>query len=206
MNKNQLKFSNKIQLPTLYGDMNFIYSSLNEREAIIIFKDLDLKKSSILIRIHSSCVFSESFKTIDCDCSSQLSAALKIIFVESGLLIYLFDEGRGAGLFNKFEAIRLQQDKNINTAEAFMKLGLKPDEREFDLAIEIIKSLIGNEIDIELLTNNPHKTKKLIESGLRIVKTRPIIEISNEKIRQYLLEKKEVLGHIIDIDEKNFNY
>lgn len=201
MNNTHLTLSSKIQLQTEYGDLNFIHASLNNKEALVVFKKYDINQDALLVRIQSSCVFSETFHTIDCDCASQLASSLKLISEENGLVIYIYDEGRGAGLFNKIEAIKLQQDKSINTVQAFNELGLKADERAFEIAIEIMKTLVAPETEIELLTNNPYKSERLIENGIKVTKIRPIIEIGNEITRQYLLEKKEVLGHLIDIDE-----
>ncbi len=201
MSDSQLTFSDTIQQLTEYGNLHFMYASFKNKEALIVYKDFDANQSSLLLRIHSSCVFSETFHAIVCDCAAQLATALKLIASENGLVIYVYDEGRGAGLLNKVQAIRLQQDESIDTAQAFKRLGLNADERSFDIAIEIIKKLVAPETEIELLTNSPYKTKKLTENGVKVTKVRPLIEISNDMVRQYLLEKKAALGHVIEIDE-----
>src|SRR5580698_7583519 len=127
-----LEIGHGISLETENGIFSFRYASLNSREALIVANILE-GENKIKVRIHSSCVFSESFHTIDCDCSDQLNDAIKSIGKEKGVIIYLFEEGRGVGLKKKIEAIRIQKELGLNTAEAFERLGFKSDERSFEL-------------------------------------------------------------------------
>jgi len=199
MKQSDFEIGQGVSLETADGLFLFRYASLNSREALIVSNNLDAE-NKIKVRIHSSCVFSESFHTIDCDCSDQLNDAIKSIGKEKGVIIYLFDEGRGIGLKKKLEAIRIQKELELNTAEAFEKLGFKSDERSFELAIAILKSLYS-EKEIELITNNPLKVDKLKEAGIKISSIVKSVHTKNATVKQYLLEKKTFLGHIIELND-----
>lgn len=197
MKATNFEVGQEISLETEYGLFSFRYASLNSREALIVSNNPD-KENKINVRIQSSCVFSETFHALSCDCSDQLIDSIKLIGKEKGVIIYLFDEGRGVGLKKKIEAIRIQNELGLNTAEAFEKLGFKSDERNFELAISILKNLYSGR-EIELITNNPLKVEKLRESGINISTIVYSVHSKNETIKNYLLEKKNVLGHIIEL-------
>ena len=194
--KDTLKFGNKLEIETIYGELVVQWAGLSNKEALIVSSKINLNKVQ-RVRIQSSCVFSESLHSIDCDCADQLSGALLNIGKKGGILIYLFDEGRGIGLKNKIEAIIIQKSLNASTADAFSKLGFEKDERKFDLAIHILKELFHNQ-DIDLITNNPLKVELLRSKGIKVRRRIKSIFVKNEKVKTYLLEKVDVLDHIIE--------
>jgi len=151
----------------------------------------------ILVRVQSSCVFSESFHSHDCDCALQLSTAAKLISLGEGLIIYQYDEGRGMGLESKFKAIRLQQLHGIDSKAACRALSIDVDSRSYAGVADVVGFLAGDR-PIVLLSNNPAKERSLREQGLRIfARHRLLCTTNNPLIVEYLNEKRRTFGHDI---------
>jgi len=185
------------KLPTEYGDFDLIiYKDLiNEKEHVVLKKGNLEKAKSVLVRVHSECMTGDLFKSLRCDCNSQLIESLELIQKsKAGALVYLRHEGRGIGLANKIKAYNLQ-DQGYDTVEANKILGFGDDLREYGIGAQILVDLgIKN---IELLTNNPKKVIGLEGFGLKINK-RSSLEISpNKRNHKYLKTKKEKMGHIL---------
>ncbi len=151
------------------------------------------RNQPILVRIHSECLTGDVLGSLRCDCGSQLERALeRIEAAGSGIVIYLRDqEGRGIGLSEKIRAYELQ-DQGLDTVEANLALGHEIDERDFDDAVDILKSLGATKVT--LLTNNPVKLQSLIAAGIDATSLTLQGEINafNEK---YIETKRERLGH-----------
>lgn len=163
----------------------------------------DVTSGVPMLRLHSSCLFSESFHSNECDCALQLSKALQLIQEKSpGLVIYLFEEGRGAGLEKKMEAINLEKEREIDTAEAFKVLGLPADPRDYRNALAILEEL-GVSRQVSLITNNPNKKEVLEDNGFEVVKIEKLKLELNYATKKYLEMKKKVLGHsLIDLENE----
>ncbi|GHU47857.1 riboflavin biosynthesis protein RibBA [Spirochaetia bacterium] len=158
--------------------------------AIVSAKAFD--PANALVRVHSECFTGEVLKSSRCDCEAQLAQSLRQIATEGGVVIYLRQEGRGIGLTEKIRAYNLQ-DLGYDTAEANIKLGHQPDERDYTIAAAILRDL-GIE-GIRLMTNNPAKETALKTEGIRI-NERVAIEIKPGEInRKYLTTKKVRFGH-----------
>src|ERR1700720_4647360 len=115
----------------------------------------DVHSTPPLVRIHSQCLTGDVFGSLRCDCRLQLELALGAIAAEgAGILLYEQQEGRGIGLMAKLKAYQLQ-DHGMDTVEANVALGFKPDCREFELPAEVLKQL-GVQ-SVRLITNNPEK-------------------------------------------------
>lgn len=192
-----LEITEPIIIPSQFGDLTIRHIGQLDIEGIAITNQ-DKFPDIVPIRVHSSCLFSESLRSVNCDCADQLHESIRIILSEGGLIVYLYDEGRGAGLKAKVEAIKLQETRGFNTAAAYTTMGLEPDVREYAIAAEAINRVLGTGREIELLTNNPQKLSGLKKSGLNIVRRRPIVCIRNEVVGKYLKEKAQVLGHLLD--------
>ena len=80
------------------------------------------------------------------------------------MVIYLRQEGRGIGLFNKVNAYSLQ-DLGHDTMRANELLGFKQDYRKYEIVDEILKYF--NIKKIKLMTNNPLKLNSLKEYKLK---------------------------------------
>ncbi len=185
------------ELPTKWGNF-IIYAYAQNREEqqphiALIHKDVD-KKQSVAVRIHSECITGDLFGSRRCDCGEQFEQSMKIIGENKGLMIYLRQEGRGIGLINKLDAYNLQ-DKGMDTFEANVHLGFEPDERDFQIAIEILNDLNINEID--LITNNPDKIAAIDRSDIRLVRRIPVIIPSKSENERYLKVKQDVMGHLL---------
>lgn len=185
--------SSTINLTTKYGVLLAKYVEFNGKMGVVV-KATRLNTKLIPVRVQSSCLFSESLGAIDCDCAAQLDTALQIISKEGGVLLYIYEEGRGAGLQNKIEAIALQCREKIDTASAFAKLGLPRDLRNYEFAAQVLAQELKNR-EISLLTNNPNKVDMLERNGLKIQMRRSLICADSSLVRTYLFEKANVLGH-----------
>lgn len=181
------------KLPTIYGDFTVIAYKDESGEHLALLKGTIAK--NILVRIHSQCVTGDALASLRCDCGEQLDQSLSMITKEGGILLYLQQEGRGIGLFNKIAAYH-HQDRGLDTVEANQKLGFKDDAREYSIAADILKDL---EItSITLLTNNPQKVRGLEKAGICVSQRLPLLVAPNNSNAKYLLTKKKKLGHQLD--------
>jgi GTP cyclohydrolase II len=154
---------------------------------------------TLLLRIQSSCLFSEALNTLDCDCALQLEESMRRVAERGGVVIYLYEEGRGAGLKSKIEGIRLQQALGITSKQAYQRLGIKADGREsYEFLAPLLTQLCGPDHHWILLTNNPHKEDLMRKTALNITKTESLVcGLDSERRRAYLTEKATELGHHI---------
>ena len=189
-----MKISQIASLPTKYGEFKIQSFKEDEKEHLVIFTE---KLPEIpLVRIHSECLTGDALGSLKCDCGEQLEFALREINKKGGMVIYLRQEGRGIGLFNKVNAYALQ-DKGFDTVEANHQLGFEADLRDFSIVEEILKHF--NIKKIMLLTNNPKKEFAFKE--IKVEKRIPIIIKPNPFNKDYLKTKKEKLGHKIEWDK-----
>ena len=152
----------------------------------------------VLVRVHSECLTGDIFGSLRCDCGAQLHRAMEMIDREqSGVLLYIRQEGRGIGLVNKIRAYALQ-DQGLDTVEANEELGFKPDLRNYGIGAQILVDIGVRKM--RLLTNNPKKMVGLDGYGLSIVEQVPIEVPANEHNKCYLECKKLKMGHLLNID------
>lgn len=202
-------FLDKIILETVYGNFKaYIYLDLITKGNIIalVWDSIDPSKESVLYtRIHSSCVTSETLRSMDCDCVSQLHGALEFMASKSnGILFYLIQEGRGCGYVGKARACMMTQyDDQIDTFEAYNLLGMKKDYREYR-NIKDICHMLNITAEFILLTNNPDKIKGLEDVGIKIKSTQSI-EIKPTMFNQAYLISKEKSGHLLYETKKKLN-
>ncbi|QLK88006.1 GTP cyclohydrolase II [Arsenophonus endosymbiont of Aphis craccivora] len=198
----QLKRIAEAKLPTPFGEFLLVgfEEIVNGNNHIsLIYGDITNGKP-VLSRIHSECLTGDALFSLRCDCGFQLEAALKQIAEEgSGVLLYHRQEGRNIGLLNKIRAYALQ-DQGLDTVEANLKLGFKPDERDFTVCADMYKLLAINEV--RLLTNNPKKLEIMKEAGINVVERVPLIVGRNPKNSDYLNVKASKLGHILSDNAK----
>ncbi|MDA7847914.1 GTP cyclohydrolase II [Sulfurospirillum sp.] len=186
----RINISNIAKLPTRFGDFKIQTFAEGIKEHLVIFKEP--LEGVPLVRVHSECLTGDAIGSLKCDCRDQLEYALEAISEESGMVIYLRQEGRNIGLLNKTNAYALQ-DKGLDTIAANHQLGFKTDERSYEV-VELILEHFGVK-SIKLLTNNPKKIESL--EGINIVARRPIVIKSNKHNENYLKTKKEQMGHML---------
>ncbi len=182
-------------MPTEHGHFRIIpfRQKSNGLEHVALFKGEWKEDEPILVRMHSSCMTGDIFGSRRCDCGEQLHKAMELIEKEGkGVVVYLNQEGRGIGLMNKIAAYKLQEQGD-DTVDANIHLGFQPDERDYGVGAQILRSLgVGK---IRLITNNPVKRVGLEGYGLEIVENVPIVIEPNEYNRRYLETKKNRMGH-----------
>ncbi|MEO1922915.1 MAG: GTP cyclohydrolase II [Nautiliaceae bacterium] len=183
-----MKKSEIANLPTKYGNFKIQSFKENDKEHLVIFTH-EIPKTPY-VRIHSECLTGDALGSLKCDCGEQLQTALKEIQKHGGMVIYLRQEGRGIGLFNKVNAYALQ-DRGLDTVEANHQLGFEADMRDFSIVEKILKEFDIKEI--KLLTNNPKK--EFAFKKIKVVERIPIKANPNPYNENYLKTKKEKLGH-----------
>lgn len=192
---NEIIFSEVAKLPTSHGD--FLVRVVKDycgTEHVIIYKGVIENADVLDIRIHSECLTGEVFASRRCDCDQQLGWALDHIeALGTGMVIYLRQEGRGIGLFNKIRAYALQ-DTGLDTVEANQELGFPSDMRTYGVATEILRHLGISSVN--LMTNNPRKLDALRKYGIKISSRIPILIEPNDHNRYYLKVKGDKLNHL----------
>jgi len=187
------------KLPThSYGvfDLSVVREKITQNEHIVLTKEVTGSVSP-LVRVHSCCITGDLFGSQRCDCNQQLNYSLQKISQEGGILIYLNQEGRGIGLFNKIKAYALQE-KGFDTIEANQKLGMPVDAREYFIAANILRNRGIN--GIRLLTNNPAKVEGLKKYGITNIECENMPVFCNSHNKNYLYTKKTKLNHFINDD------
>jgi len=189
----------EVDLPTEYGHFRLIpfIQKSNGMEHVALIKGSWTKDESVVVRVHSSCVTGDIFGSNRCDCGPQLHKAMKMIDeLGKGVIIYLNQEGRGIGLFNKIKAYKLQEN-GVDTVDANLQLGFNEDERDYGVGASMMHALgLGK---IKLLSNNPVKRAGIQGYGIEIVENIPLIIEPNEHNKFYLETKRDRMGHFLNI-------
>ncbi|MDA3955002.1 MAG: bifunctional 3,4-dihydroxy-2-butanone-4-phosphate synthase/GTP cyclohydrolase II [Bacteroidales bacterium] len=189
----------QVKLPTAYGTFNLIpFKQIsNGLEHVALIKGEWTKEEPVCVRVHSSCVTGDIFGSMRCDCGQQLHEAMKMIDkAGKGAIVYMNQEGRGIGLFNKMKAYKLQEEGR-DTVEANIELGFADDERDYGVGASILRELgLGK---IRLLTNNPIKRKGLEAYGLIVIDNIPLEIEPNEHNKFYLETKRQKMGHTLEL-------
>ena len=190
-----------VHLPTEIGDFQlYAYKERNtDQDNLALVKGTWSKDEAVLVRVHSSCITGDIFGSCRCDCGPQLHKAMELIEKEGkGVILYMNQEGRGIGLMNKLKAYKLQEE-GLDTMEANIELGFKADERDYGIGAQILRDLGVSKM--RLLSNNPKKRSGLIGYGLEIIENVPIEIESNVHNENYLLTKRDKMGHLLKMDK-----
>lgn len=196
-----------------YGDL-----TTGEVHRALVYGNADLHtEEELLMRVHSACKTNEIFNATNCECKAELEIAMNAVrSYGQGLVLYLDQEGRGAGIFGKMNQLRnmfkfaddgisilprLGEDgKPVQTAEAYLQAGYPAESRSFSVGLEILHSLgVGK---VSLLTNNPRKSSAFDGSGIQVSGIHGIIAdldslADPELLRSELGNKRNALGHDI---------
>lgn len=193
-----VKIHSEARMPTKYGTFRLIgfENNYDGKEHLALVKGDVKDKENVSLRIHSECFTGDILGSLRCDCGDQLQETMKRIDeLGQGVILYMRQEGRGIGLYNKLKAYNLQ-DEGYDTVEANLKLGFAEDEREYKVAAKMIEAL-GIK-SVSLITNNPTKIKELTDLGVNIAKREKIIVKYSGENRGYMSTKISKMGHMID--------
>ena len=194
-----VEMGEEVDMPTAYGHFRLIpfRQISNGLEHFALIKGEWKEDEPIMVRVHSSCATGDILGSMRCDCGEQLHKAMQMIEeAGKGVVVYMQQEGRGIGLMNKIAAYKLQEE-GLDTVEANVHLGFKPDERDYGCGAQILAKLGVSKM--RLLTNNPVKRVGLEAYGLEIVENVPIEVKPNEYNLRYLKTKKDRMGHILHL-------
>jgi 3,4-dihydroxy 2-butanone 4-phosphate synthase/GTP cyclohydrolase II len=191
------------RLPSHFGGefKAIVYANdVDKHEHLALVKgEIDPEKE-IMVRVHSECLTGDVFGSDRCDCGSQLQEAMRMVSAAgTGVILYMRQEGRGIGLINKLKAYTLQDNEGLDTVDANLELGFKPDLRDYGIGAQILRDLGVRKMC--LLTNNPKKIVGLEGYDLEVTRRLPIeIKPLPENI-SYLKCKKDKMGHLLDLPE-----
>ena len=194
-----VEMGDEVEMPTVYGQFHLIpfRQVSNGLEHFALRKGEWKEGEPVMVRVHSSCATGDILGSLRCDCGEQLHKAMQMIEKEGkGVLVYIQQEGRGIGLMNKIAAYKLQE-QGLDTVEANVHLGFKPDERDYGCGAQILRKLGVQKM--RLLTNNPVKRVGLEAYGLEIVENIPIEVTPNPYNLRYLKTKKDRMGHTLHL-------
>jgi 3,4-dihydroxy 2-butanone 4-phosphate synthase / GTP cyclohydrolase II len=191
-----------VDMPTEFGHFELIaYKQSNTGDThLALIKGKWEPDEPVLVRVHSSCVTGDIFGSCRCDCGGQLHRSMEMIEAEGkGVVLYMFQEGRGIGLINKLKAYKLQE-MGRDTVEANLDLGLPMDARDYGIGAQILRDLDVRKL--RLISNNPKKRAGLMGYGLEIVDTIPIEMPTNPYNQRYMETKRDKMGHTILSEEQ----
>jgi 3,4-dihydroxy 2-butanone 4-phosphate synthase/GTP cyclohydrolase II len=184
-----------VKMPTDVGEfqLHAFKDTSNNQDHLALVKGEWKEDEPVLVRVHSSCLTGDIFGSCRCDCGPQLNTAMQMIEKEGkGVIVYMNQEGRGIGLVNKLKAYKLQEE-GFDTFDANVKLGFKPDQRDYGIGAQILRAL--NISKMRLMSNNPKKRTGLIGYGLEVVENVALEIESNEHNEGYLKTKRDKMGH-----------
>ncbi len=187
-----------VDMPTQWGDFSLIaYTQVATNDThLALVKGSWEEGEAVLTRVHSSCVTGDIFGSCRCDCGQQLHQAMQMVEKEGkGVVLYMFQEGRGIGLLNKLKAYKLQE-MGRDTVEANLELGFQMDQRDYGVGAQILRDLGVSKL--RLMSNNPKKRSALSGYGIEIVETVPIEIPSNPHNERYLTTKRDKMGHLLN--------
>lgn len=182
-------------VPTRFVSFNDLSDN---KEHLAILYGTPEQDDAPLVRLHSECLTGDVFGSQRCDCGEQLHEAQRLLADQGGVLLYLRQEGRGIGLYNKLDAYALQ-DKGIDTYTANEMLGFAHDMRDFKPAAEMLLALGIKRI--RLLSNNPHKASQLQDFGIDVVDRQDTGVYVNQHNAAYLKAKVDQQAHTILLDQ-----
>jgi 3,4-dihydroxy 2-butanone 4-phosphate synthase / GTP cyclohydrolase II len=187
-----------MEIETVFGMCNLhAFADVCFKNYVMALCFGDLNTEALYTRLHSSCVTSETLRSLDCDCVQQLNGAIKKISEKGGILFYLLQEGRGCGFVGKARGLMLTQyDLKLDTFQAYDKLGMKPDYRSYHNIKEICHILKLLDKKWVLLTNNPDKISGFQNIGMKVDRIESIEFVPNAFNMNYLYSKQQ-FGHLL---------
>ncbi|MGW6262070.1 GTP cyclohydrolase II [Streptomyces sp. NPDC055085] len=196
------KIRNSIKIPLSYDDfcvdaeLVTFYGLIDDAEHLAVCLGNPSSSQRPLVRLHSECLTGDVFSSARCDCGPQLREAIDLITQRGGYLLYLRQEGRGIGLYNKLDAYTLQNG-GMDTYAANTALGLPEDDRDYTAAAQMLAALNVKELD--LLSNSPDKAAQLRALGVEVCERIPTGVHATKHNLRYLRAKVERMQHTIEL-------
>ncbi len=186
-------------IPLPEGNAEFVtFSGLpDQREHIAVAYGDWRSNETPLVRVHSECLTGDVFGSLKCDCGPQLEEAQRLCSQDHGIILYLRQEGRGIGLYNKLDAYA-RQEQGADTWEANRLIGQPEEARDFTVAAHMLRAL--GKSALRLLTNNPDKSAQLQVTGIDVTEVIPTGIFPNRHNHGYLAAK-QARGHALDLEE-----
>jgi GTP cyclohydrolase II len=185
-------------LPTRFGDFEaVVFHASDGKEHVALTRGAVRGAREVPTRVHSECLTGDALGSLRCDCRDQLEQSLAAVGrLDTGIVLYLRQEGRGIGLGNKIRAYALQE-AGLDTFEANLHLGFGADMRSYDVAALMLRALgVGS---VLLATNNPRKIFGLREKGIEVAGRLPVVGPENPHNRRYLRTKARKDGHLLPL-------
>ncbi len=177
---------------TIFADFVTFHELPDDKEHIALV--FDAPDQEPLVRLHSECLTGDVFASQKCDCGAQLSEAIEVMARKGGIILYLRQEGRGIGLYNKLDAYALQNEQGLDTFEANKAIGHALDPRDYRSAALMLEALGAK--TISLLTNNPDKKAQLERHGIAVTRMVPTGFHKSAHNENYLTAKRKA-GHTL---------
>jgi GTP cyclohydrolase II len=194
-----------VRIPLQFGDgyrtegQAFTFNGLVDgQEHIAVGLGRFTERKVPLVRLHSECLTGDVFGSARCDCGPQLRESVERIAEAGGYLLYLRQEGRGIGLYNKLDAYALQ-DSGLDTYQANVALGLPEDARDYTVAAQMLSALGVD--SVQLLSNNPDKEAQLAGLHVTVAERVPTGAHTTAHNLRYLRAKVEHTRHSIALDD-----
>ena len=188
----------RARLPSRHGEfeiVSFIDEAGRTLDDVAIVRGELRGAQQVPTRVHSECLTGDVFGSFRCDCRDQLELALaRIAGAETGIILYLRQEGRGIGIAQKVRAYQLQQI-GLDTVETNLHLGFDDDLRDYSVAAAMLHAL--GVASIVLHTNNLRKIEGLTAGGVVVDHREAIIAPSREQNAGYLATKRDKSGHLL---------
>ncbi len=193
-----VKLFARARLPSRHGDfeiVSFIDEAGRTLDDVAVVRGALQGAVEVPTRVHSECLTGDGFGSYRCDCRDQLELALtRIAGAETGVILYLRQEGRGIGIAQKVRAYQLQES-GLDTVEANLHLGFDDDLRDYSVAAAMLHAL--GVASIALHTNNLRKIEGLRAGGVVVERREAIIAASREENAGYLATKRDKSGHLL---------
>ena len=184
------------RINTIYGPFEFFCFNWGDHEDENILCLHVKSENTPIVRLQSACFTAEIFRSTDCDCHEQLEYSLRLIQKEGGYFLYLLQDGRGAGIFNKTRGLKLGDTLGLDTADAYDYLGINRDPRNYERANQVLHYF--QLTNIRLLTNNPRKIQAIEESGIKVERLAIEIPTTSDSL-SYLITKRDKMGHLLKL-------
>jgi GTP cyclohydrolase II len=163
----------------------------------LIFDGVEpLSEETPRVRVHSECLTGDVFGSARCDCGPQLQESIELMTPDGGIILYLRQEGRGIGLYNKLDAYSLQ-DRGFDTFAANRQLSFNDDHRDYRVAAAMLIAL--NVLRVRLITNNPSKASQLARHGVSVMELITTSVHVTDHNRAYLSAKRDHAGHYLSL-------